>query len=145
MLSEGIVLNGERRAEIVTQEVETPAGAQVLVKTHAVGLCGSDVGLYHGTYAGPKNYPLYFGHEWSGTVEAVGPSTGTTLLRVNTSGDCCCQSESVSDSAQRPCGGATLAASDEGSSAEAPDPAPGLATVVGGTPREDSFRRLSLL
>ena len=55
--------------------------AQVLVRTHAVGLCGSDIGLYQGTYEGPKNYPIYFGHEWSGTVEAVGPDGDSAAAR----------------------------------------------------------------
>ena len=71
--SQGIVLKGGREAEIVTAAVPEPAGRQVLVKTHAVGLCGSDLSLYSGQYEGPKNYPIYFGHEWSGIVAAVGP------------------------------------------------------------------------
>jgi threonine dehydrogenase-like Zn-dependent dehydrogenase len=88
MNSEGIVLKGAGHAEIVSEEVPAPTGSQVLVRTHAVGLCGSDLGLYHGTYEGPKNYPLYFGHEWSGSVQAVGP--GVTRVRVGdkVTGDC---------------------------------------------------------
>jgi D-arabinose 1-dehydrogenase-like Zn-dependent alcohol dehydrogenase len=73
MNSEGIVLTGSERAKVVSEAVAEPTGTQVLIRTHAVGLCGSDLGLYHGTYEGPKNYPLYFGHEWSGTIQAVGP------------------------------------------------------------------------
>jgi len=88
VLSKGIVLKGERRAEIVTENVSAPTGTQVVIKTHAVGLCGSDVGLYHGTYAGPKNYPLYFGHEWSGTVEAVGPDVTRVRPGDKVTGDC---------------------------------------------------------
>jgi L-iditol 2-dehydrogenase len=88
VLSSGVVLRGERRAEIVAQEVGAPHGTQVLIKTHAVGLCGSDLGLYHGTYEGPKNYPLYFGHEWSGTVEAVGPEVTGVKPGDKVTGDC---------------------------------------------------------
>ena len=88
MKSKGIVLKGARQAEILSTEVPEPTGAQVLVRTHAVGLCGSDLGLYLGTYEGPKNYPLYFGHEWSGIVQSVGPEV--TRLRVGdkVTGDC---------------------------------------------------------
>jgi L-iditol 2-dehydrogenase len=60
----------------------------VLVRTHAVGLCGSDMGLYLGTYEGPKNYPLYFGHEWSGIVEAVGPDVTRLSPGDKVTGDC---------------------------------------------------------
>jgi len=88
MNSEGIVLKGAGQAEIVSEEVPAPTGSQMLVRTQAVELCGSDLGLYHGTYEGPKNYPLYFGHEWSGTVQAVGP--GVTRVRPGdkVTGDC---------------------------------------------------------
>ncbi|MBN1317914.1 MAG: alcohol dehydrogenase catalytic domain-containing protein, partial [Anaerolineales bacterium] len=88
MLSEGIVLRGEKRAEIVTKEVAMPAAAQVRIKTHAIGLCGSDLDLYRGTYAGPKNYPLYFGHEWSGIVEAVGTDVTRVKPGDKVTGDC---------------------------------------------------------
>jgi len=88
VLSKGVVLKGEGRAEIVAREVGAPTGTQLLIKTHAVGLCGSDIGLYHGTYEGPKNYPLYFGHEWSGTVEAVGPDVTKVKPGDKVTGDC---------------------------------------------------------
>jgi threonine dehydrogenase-like Zn-dependent dehydrogenase len=86
--SEGIVLKGGRRTEVVSETVPAPTGAQVLVRTHAVGLCGSDLGLYHGTYEGPKNYPLYFGHEWSGTVQDVGPDVTRVRPGDKVTGDC---------------------------------------------------------
>lgn len=87
-LAAGVVLKGGRQAEIVRQEVAAPAGSQVLVRTHAVGLCGSDMGLYLGTYEGPKNYPIYFGHEWSGVVEAVGPEVTRLRPGDKVTGDC---------------------------------------------------------
>jgi 2-desacetyl-2-hydroxyethyl bacteriochlorophyllide A dehydrogenase len=88
MQSKGIVLRGGKQMELVTTELEAPAGSQVLVRTHAVGLCGSDSGLYLGTYEGPKNYPLYFGHEWSGSVEAVGPDVTRFRPGDKVTGDC---------------------------------------------------------
>ena len=88
MLAKGIVLKGDKRAEVVTTEVKPPAGTEVLVRTHAVGLCGSDLALYEGTYEGPRNYPMYFGHEWSGTVEAVGPGVSSLQPGDKVTGDC---------------------------------------------------------
>jgi threonine dehydrogenase-like Zn-dependent dehydrogenase len=86
--STGILLNGDRQAEIITTAVARPTGSLVLIRTHAVGLCGSDVGLYLGTYEGPKNYPMYFGHEWSGIVEAVGPDVTKVQPGDKVTGDC---------------------------------------------------------
>jgi L-iditol 2-dehydrogenase len=88
MQSKGIVLRGGKHLEMVTATVEAPAGSQVLIRTHAVGLCGSDSGLYLGSYEGPKNYPLYFGHEWSGTVKAVGPDVTRFAPGDKVTGDC---------------------------------------------------------
>jgi len=45
----------------------------VLVKMKAVGLCGSDDGIYSGENAAAK-YPCVFGHEMVGEVVQVGPS-----------------------------------------------------------------------
>lgn len=46
---------------------------QVLVKTKRVGICGSDLHIYHGTNPF-VNYPRIIGHEVAGQVVAVGPS-----------------------------------------------------------------------
>jgi threonine dehydrogenase-like Zn-dependent dehydrogenase len=88
MQSKGIVLKGGNAAEIVTENAAMPTGTQVLIKTHAVGLCGSDMSLYSGTYQGPKNYPIYFGHEWSGVIEAVGPEVTKVNPGDKVTGDC---------------------------------------------------------
>lgn len=86
--SKGIVLKGGKDTQIVLEEVPMPVGTQVLVKTHAVGLCGSDLALYEGSYAGPKNYPIYFGHEWSGTAVAVGSEVTRVTAGDKVTGDC---------------------------------------------------------
>lgn len=88
MQSRGIVLKGGKQAEIVTSEIPVPGGTQVLIKTHAVGLCGSDIAIYDGSYEGPKNFPIYFGHEWSGTVEAVGSEVTRVKRGDKVTGDC---------------------------------------------------------
>lgn len=45
----------------------------VLVRLTAAGVCGSDVGIYHGTNAA-ATYPRVIGHEIVGVVEQVGPT-----------------------------------------------------------------------
>ncbi len=45
----------------------------VLVKIKAAGICGSDVGIYHGTNAA-ATYPRVIGHEMVGEVVSTAPS-----------------------------------------------------------------------
>lgn len=45
----------------------------VLIKMTAAGICGSDVGIYHGTNAA-ATYPRVIGHEMVGVVVEVGPT-----------------------------------------------------------------------
>lgn len=57
-------------------EVPKPGDLQageVLLRTRAVGVCGSDVHAWHGTQTYPMRYPVTLGHEATGVVEAVGP------------------------------------------------------------------------
>ena len=42
----------------------------VLVRMVAAGICGSDVGIYHGTNAA-ATYPRVIGHELAGIVESI--------------------------------------------------------------------------
>jgi L-iditol 2-dehydrogenase len=49
---------------------ETEAG-KVLVKMMRIGICGSDIHVYHGTHP-YTSYPVVQGHEVSGMVERVG-------------------------------------------------------------------------
>ena len=51
-----------------------PAPGEVLVRVGAAGICGSDVEVLEGRRpARYVRYPIIPGHEWAGTVEAVGP------------------------------------------------------------------------
>lgn len=52
---------------------------QVLVKMTAAGICGSDMGIYHGSNAA-ATYPRIIGHEMVGTVVETGP--GATNIKV---------------------------------------------------------------
>ncbi len=58
----------------VVTELERPSISQgeVLIRSRAVGICGSDVELYQGKRpAGFYRYPIVPGHEWAGEVVAV--------------------------------------------------------------------------
>ncbi|MET7284717.1 alcohol dehydrogenase catalytic domain-containing protein [Streptomyces sp. NPDC005573] len=57
-----------------------PGPGEALVAVHAVGVCGSDRELYRGNRPeGYVRYPLVPGHEWSGTVRAVGAGVPESL------------------------------------------------------------------
>lgn len=51
----------------------------IMVKIQAAGICGSDVGIYHGTNAA-ATYPRVIGHEMVGEVTEIG--AGVTRLKV---------------------------------------------------------------
>src|SRR3989442_12805598 len=61
--------------EAVVTELEQPSigPEDVLIRSRAVGICGSDVELYRGIRpVGYYRYPVVPGHEWAGEVVAVG-------------------------------------------------------------------------
>ena len=68
------VLNRPGDVEVVERPTPTPAADEVLVRVHAVGVCGSDTHYYdHGRIGRfVVESPLVLGHEASGVVEAVG-------------------------------------------------------------------------
>ncbi|MEG1857373.1 MAG: alcohol dehydrogenase catalytic domain-containing protein [Pseudoflavonifractor sp.] len=59
--------------------VPAPAAGQVLVKIKRIGVCGSDIHVYHGKHPYTK-YPVTQGHEVSGQIAALG--AGVTALTV---------------------------------------------------------------
>lgn len=62
-----------RPGQIIIDEVADPAPGlgEVLVAVGGVGICGSDVSVFRGTWTAPT-YPWVMGHEAFGHVEAVG-------------------------------------------------------------------------
>jgi L-iditol 2-dehydrogenase len=58
---------------VVTEVADPQIGPdEVLVKSHAVGICHSDFELYEGRYIIPVSYPIIPGHEWCGEVVETG-------------------------------------------------------------------------
>ena len=70
-----------RPEELRVIDVEKPSITEhdnVLVRMTAAGICGSDIGIYHGTNAA-ATYPRIIGHEIVGVVEETGP--GVTSVK----------------------------------------------------------------
>lgn len=67
---ECVVINKPREIIVTQREIPTPGPDEVLIKVMASGICGTDVHIFRGEYLG--DYPVIPGHEFSGTVEAVG-------------------------------------------------------------------------
>ncbi|GGU38908.1 zinc-dependent alcohol dehydrogenase [Streptomyces lavendofoliae] len=65
---------------LVEREVPAPGPGEVLVKVAAAGICMSDREVYDGHRdPGYVRYPVVPGHEWAGTVEAVGEGVDPAL------------------------------------------------------------------
>ena len=56
----------------------------VLIRIDAIGICGTDIELMKGTSPNVANglttYPIRFGHEWGGTVVAIGARVATLAI-----------------------------------------------------------------
>jgi L-iditol 2-dehydrogenase len=70
-----VIRNDPPRVVIEERQVTKPGPREVLIKTRAVGICHSDLDLLDGRFDGwlDIEYPIVFGHEWSGEVVEVGP------------------------------------------------------------------------
>lgn len=77
-----------RNVEIIEREKPIPKDNEVLIRVKNIGICGSDIALYKGTYSGPHNYPMLFGHEWSGIVVKVGKNVIGFSVGDKVTGDC---------------------------------------------------------
>lgn len=57
----------------------SPAEREVIVEVAAVGICGTDVHIVDGDFA-PTPYPITPGHEFAGTVVAVGSEVSESMI-----------------------------------------------------------------
>jgi 2-desacetyl-2-hydroxyethyl bacteriochlorophyllide A dehydrogenase len=64
---------------------------EVVVDVERVGVCGTDVEFYTGEmpylHNGISSYPVRLGHEWCGTVSAVGDDVDRSWIGKRTTGD----------------------------------------------------------
>lgn len=86
-----LVLTGPRRSEVRDVPDPVPAAGDVVVDVVRVGLCGTDTEFFTGEMAyleqGHSRYPMVLGHEWCGTVTAVGDGVPPTWLGRRVTGD----------------------------------------------------------
>lgn len=59
------------KSEVRQVAVPEPGPGEALIKVAYCGICGTDYHIYKGEFLSP--YPLILGHEFSGTIEALGP------------------------------------------------------------------------
>lgn len=64
--------SGNHKFDVIDSEIEAPKKGEVRLKVAFVGVCGTDVHIYHGMMDKRVNIPETIGHEMSGTVDAVG-------------------------------------------------------------------------
>ncbi len=66
-----VVVEGPHKVSV--QDVPEPVAGpkDVIVRVAACGICGTDIHIIDGEFP-PTTYPLVIGHEFGGTVEAVG-------------------------------------------------------------------------
>lgn len=80
-MSRAIVVDEPGVHRLVEGERPEPGPGDVLVRVAAAGICLSDREVYHGRRdPGYVRYPVTPGHEWSGTVEAVGGGVDPALV-----------------------------------------------------------------
>lgn len=85
------VLTGPRQGAVHEVPVPRADAGEVVVDVERAGVCGTDVEFFTGemTYLhqGHATYPMRLGHEWCGTVSAVGPGVDPEWLGRRVMGD----------------------------------------------------------
>jgi len=75
-----LLITGPGEAHLAEMNIPMIGPDDVLIRSHAVGICGSDVELYQGIRpVGFYRYPIVPGHEWAGEIAAVGEHVHTLL------------------------------------------------------------------
>jgi L-iditol 2-dehydrogenase len=72
---EAVVHYALKEGAVELREVPAPSGLaddEVLLRSGAIGVCGSEVHQYHNTQSWPVNVPVILGHEFCGVVGQVG-------------------------------------------------------------------------
>jgi 2-desacetyl-2-hydroxyethyl bacteriochlorophyllide A dehydrogenase len=73
-----VVISAPGEVEVTTVDDPTPGHREVVVEVAACGLCGTDLHILRGEFA--PTLPIVPGHEFAGTVAAIG--AGVTELRI---------------------------------------------------------------
>jgi len=68
-----VVLHEADEMRVESRPVPKPAPGEALVKVNCASICGTDVKVLHRTLQGQPAGPFIMGHEYAGTVVALGP------------------------------------------------------------------------
>ncbi|MCO8273618.1 alcohol dehydrogenase catalytic domain-containing protein [Actinoplanes sp. TRM 88003] len=85
------LITGPGRSEVVDVEPPVAGDGEVVVDVERAGVCGTDMEFFSGEMAylasGDAAYPVRIGHEWSGTVSALGAGVDLSWLGRRVTGD----------------------------------------------------------
>ncbi|MGN6220709.1 MAG: alcohol dehydrogenase catalytic domain-containing protein, partial [Microbacterium sp.] len=86
-----LVITAPGRAEVQDVPAPTAAPGEVVVDVQRAGICGTDLEFFSGEMAylhtGHAAYPMRIGHEWMGTVSAVGAGVDPAWIGRRVTGD----------------------------------------------------------
>jgi 2-desacetyl-2-hydroxyethyl bacteriochlorophyllide A dehydrogenase len=86
-----LVISAPGVAAVVDVAPPVAGPGEVVVDVERVGVCGTDVEFYTGEmpylHNGISSYPVRLGHEWCGTVSAVGEGVASSWNGKRTTGD----------------------------------------------------------
>src|SRR3989454_4326479 len=68
-----VVLHGADEMQVGPWSVPQPGPGEVLLKVEVASMCGTDVKVLHRTLMGQPDGDFIMGHEYAGTVAALGP------------------------------------------------------------------------
>jgi L-iditol 2-dehydrogenase len=68
-----VVLHGADEMRVDARAVPEPGAGEVLLKVNCASICGTDVKVLHRTLQGQPAGEFIMGHEYAGTVAALGP------------------------------------------------------------------------
>ncbi|ANW95072.1 Zn-dependent alcohol dehydrogenase [Wenyingzhuangia fucanilytica] len=66
------IYEGNKTFTVIEKEINQPKKGEVRIKVAYVGVCGTDVHIYHGMMDKRVSIPVTIGHEMSGVVDAIG-------------------------------------------------------------------------
>jgi 2-desacetyl-2-hydroxyethyl bacteriochlorophyllide A dehydrogenase len=90
-LMRALIIDAALSASVRRVAVPEPGPGQVVVDVHRAGICGTDVELFTRELPyfeqGKSRFPLCPGHEWCGTVSAVGADVDARWVGERVTGD----------------------------------------------------------
>ncbi|HZW42718.1 MAG TPA: alcohol dehydrogenase catalytic domain-containing protein [Agromyces sp.] len=85
------VISGPGQAGVEDVGPPDAGPGEVVIDVTRAGICGTDVEFYTGEmqylHDGNASYPIRIGHEWMGTVSAIGEGVDTTWMGRRVTGD----------------------------------------------------------